>query len=301
MLPAPKAAKSGRRHDEDRPRMLGQGSGDGSQSFLAISRPISRKTVAASAKTTTTTTTTAAAPPQPSGSGSGSRSADAPKATPAKDVVDDDDMDPDSYFTLDLGDSRPPRPSAASQPAQGSDDDEDEEDEDDEIEEDTRQQPVSEDYEAYAAQYAAYYGTAYADGGAYAYDQPAQGADASSSAALDGLDAEAMAKLRGRGKAAGPVEIKDISRRDQFGAMTPGAIAERNASLIGLSGSSSFSASASLHAEAKLRGAMPSLNMKRKHNIMSLAFEARSRQESIDEEAANRRMTQKIARAKYGF
>ena len=45
----------------------------------------------------------------------------------------------------------------------------------------------------------------------------------------------------------------------------------------------------------------PSSTQKRKHNIMSLAFEAKQRQAELQEQAANRRAARKASAAKFGM
>ncbi|TPX62456.1 hypothetical protein SpCBS45565_g07029 [Spizellomyces sp. 'palustris'] len=83
------------------------------------------------------------------------------------------------------------------------------------------------------------------------------------------------------------IEIKEISQSQLMGNSRQ-LEAARSASMTG--GSS-----------ATLKGLASSRGQKRKHNIMSLAFEAKQREEALKDMAAHRIASKQSTRAKYGF
>ncbi|KAJ1339876.1 hypothetical protein BSLG_005536 [Batrachochytrium salamandrivorans] len=306
MLPAPKNASSkpashhtdsrmelgaDKEHADKEPadkepavRMLGQAAGDGSQPGLMISKPISR-----------ITNKKAAADPAPSLS-----KVSAPKDSTALQLLGkseppqmkpskiSDELDSDCYFTLDLGESASvtnavqsadivltERPAYSNRSSK------------------TTESAVVGDYEAYSAQFSGYGGNQDAHR-AYVYpctdalDNTDQEDEEDTPRELDD---DMLRKLGHNIKKDGAVEIKEINHTDQMGNMHM-TFAERNASLQGLPENSSF---------AKLGSGVISQGMKRRHNIMSLAHEARARQQSLEEQAANRKIMKKATRSKYGF
>ncbi|KAL2912113.1 hypothetical protein HK105_208389 [Polyrhizophydium stewartii] len=292
MLPAPKKAQQPADDEAGGMRMLGQGAGDGSLSHVSLARPLSRK-----ARDT--------AGPSSNSSSSKKEATQPPKRQRLAD--DEDDIDPDSYFTLDVdglgSSSKPQAPAAAPLAASAGSDDvggssvvadyavyaaqfaaqggpvpttgRDEE------------QPYAADYGAYAAAYASQYGIAYGAEQADAYPDDEDGDNVDE---YGGLDPQALLKLGHRPKKDGAVAIKDIRGSEQVGEARQ-LFNQKQASLQGLSGTSF----------QRLGSGVVSMGMKRRHNIMSLAYEARARQQSLEEQAANRRAMQKVTRAKYGF
>ncbi|KNC95872.1 uncharacterized protein SPPG_08736 [Spizellomyces punctatus DAOM BR117] len=80
------------------------------------------------------------------------------------------------------------------------------------------------------------------------------------------------------------IEIKEISQSQLMGDARQ-LEATRSASMTG----------------GNLKGLAPSRGQKRKHNIMSLAFEAKQREEALKDMAAHRIASKQSTRAKYGF
>ncbi|TPX42672.1 hypothetical protein SeMB42_g05043 [Synchytrium endobioticum] len=144
-------------------------------------------------------------------------------------------------------------------------------------------EPVANQYRVDQYQYdvSSYYATA---GGSSVYPQLSYEDQLSRP-----VDPDAVRMLSGRNSQNdGPIQIKEVFREEQIGDRWQYE-ALKNASK---------EKQESINNYMHLAG---NAIQKRKHNIMSLAFEAKQRQAELQEQAANRRAAKKAAGAKYGF
>ncbi|KAK5668377.1 hypothetical protein QVD99_005402 [Batrachochytrium dendrobatidis] len=284
MLPAPKKSSmtsphtigSNTANSMPSPRMLGQASGDGLQPGLMISQPISRISKI-------TSTASKNIPVSHTKSSTASKST-LEKETEVKVKKQADDIDPDCFFNPGIEDSDRSSnanlstfvaPLVSSSMSLNYTD--------------SSESPVVGDYEAYAAQFSGY--TSQKPNVLPPEDIQDQSQNVDKNGLPFGIDESVLLKLGHRVKKDGAVEIKEIHHADQMGNMHAMHL-ERNASLQGLPENASFS---------KLGSGVISQGMKRRHNIMSLAHEAKARQQTLEEQATNRKIMKKEIRSKYGF
>ncbi|KAJ3299206.1 hypothetical protein HK104_009739 [Borealophlyctis nickersoniae] len=122
----------------------------------------------------------------------------------------------------------------------------------------------------------------------YAYDPNAGGWDPGYSQYPEEALPDDALKILGHRAKDGPIQIKEINQA-QMMDNTWKLEAAKNKSLEKPASMETF------------RHLAPNKGQKRKHNIMSLAFEAKQREHSLAEMAANRVASKKISQAKYGF
>ncbi|TPX32370.1 hypothetical protein SmJEL517_g04554 [Synchytrium microbalum] len=102
------------------------------------------------------------------------------------------------------------------------------------------------------------------------------------------VDPEAMRMLSGRSKHEGPIQLKEVSLAEQIGDKW------QYEALKEASKEKKESMNSYMHMA-------PNSTQKRKHNIMSLAFEAKQRQSELQEMAAHRKASKKASSSKYGM
>ncbi|KAG0030988.1 hypothetical protein BGZ81_001941 [Podila clonocystis] len=133
---------------------------------------------------------------------------------------------------------------------------------------------------------------AYPTNEAYGYDQPESSAGHSSanSANVMTLDEASMARLGARRARDAPIQVVDVRAADQMSQ----AQHVRNA----MAGSSSQPKPVDL---ASINHLKPTAQLKRKHNIMSLAYQAKANEAQLNAQWAASRQTKAETQSKYGF